>query len=427
MSAVTAVILAGGVGKRFVPFIKDKTLFPFFGQSLLERTLEMVKNAGITNVVIAVNRYNESWIQAAHERFPSLKIQSALQTEPKGMGDALLTIRHLLPAQDIVVMNAGDMVEHRLLSELLAFAQGKYSVLTGMHTADYQPLGYFVLDDGQRVIGIKEKPGAANMPSQLANLVFHYFSNVGEFLSLVEAAQSAAAAESDDVYEQALNQLMQKQRVDVYRYEGPWQKLKYGFHVLDMVEYLLQPLKRSISAEASVAPTAVVNGEVVIAAGAKILDGAVVQGPCYIGPKAVVGNHALVRQSIVEGGSVVGFGSEVVRSYIGPGCDLHHAYVGDSVLEEKVHFGYNAHTANYRFDQQPIEMKWTTGKTPTPKNKLGALVAAGTEIGVNSTILPGVCLGTESLVYPASVVFAAVPDRSVVKERRDQTAEPKVK
>jgi bifunctional UDP-N-acetylglucosamine pyrophosphorylase/glucosamine-1-phosphate N-acetyltransferase len=423
MAEITAVILAGGIGKRFVPFITDKTLFSFLGKSLLDRTLEMVSEAGIKNVVLAVNRYNQPWVEGAKNRFAALNIQTALQTEPKGMGDALLSIKHLLPEKDIVVMNAGDMVEHRLLSELLAFAEGKYAVLTGMRTASYQPLGYFVLDSDQRVSGILEKPGAGQMPSDLANLVFHYFSNAAEFVALVEAAQSNAASGSDDVYEQALNQLMRQQRVDVFRYEGPWQKLKYGHHVLDMVEYMLRTLRRSISPQSEIAPSAVVNGEVVIEAGAKILDGAVIQGPCYIGPNAVIGNQALVRQSLVEGGSVVGFASEIVRSYVGANCDLHHAYVGDSVLEGKVHFGYNAHTANYRFDQKPVAMKWTSGKIETEKTKLGALIASGSEIGVNSSILPGICIGTEAFVYPSCLVFAAVPDRSSVKETRVQSIE----
>ncbi len=425
MSDVTAVILAGGIGKRFVPFVTDKTLFSFLGKSLLERTLEMVNEAGITKVVLAVNPYNQSWVEEAKKKFPHLNLQSALQAQPRGMGDALLSVKALLPEKDIIVMNAGDMVERRLLSELLAFSAGKYAVLTGMRTTSYQPLGYFILDGEQNITGIMEKPGADKMPSDLANLVFHYFSNAAEFVGLVESAQTNSPEGSDDVYEQALNQLMQRQRISAYRYEGSWQKLKYGHHVLDMVAYFLQPLSRSISPEATVAPTAVINGEVVIESGVKILDGAVIQGPCYIGPNVVIGNQALVRQSIVEQGAVIGFSSEVVRSYVGANCDLHHAYIGDSVLEGKVHFGYNAHTANYRFDQQSVAMKWTTGKIETDKDKLGALIASGSEIGVNSSILPGICIGTESFVYPGCLVFAPVPDRSNVKELRNQTISAK--
>lgn len=426
MSNITAVILAGGIGKRFVPFITDKTLFPFMGKSLLERTLQMVANTGIKNVVIAVNQYNRDWIGEAQSLFPEINFTAVTQIEPKGMGDALLSLREVLPAKDIIVMNAGDMVDEKLLRELLDFIPNRSVVLTGRRTATYQPLGYFSLDENGKITGIVEKPGADNMPSDLANLVFHYFSNAGKLLDFVADAQTNASGDTDDVYERALDRLIKEGGVEVYTYDGPWQKLKFGSHVLDMVSYFLSPVLRNISDKAQVAPTATINGEVVVSSGAKILDGAIIQGPCWIGPNAIIGNNALVRQSIIEEGAVVGFGSEIVRSYVGAGSDLHHAYVGDSVLERKVHFGFNAHTANYRFDHESVAMKWTTGKTDSGRDKLGALIATGTEVGVNATIFPGICIGTESIIYPACVVYDAVPDRSIVKEKRGQVIEKAV-
>ncbi len=421
MSTVTAVILAGGIGKRFVPFVTDKTLFPFLGQSLLARTLSMVAKAGITQVVVAANRYNEAWLtQEAPALFPELSIKVGVQPQPQGMGDALLAIRSLLPSQDILIMNAGDMVESHLLTELLTLTPGKPAVLTGRVTPTYQPLGYFSLNQAGQITGIQEKPGADQMPSDLANLVFHYFHEARQFIDLVAAQQQIATAATDDVYEQALNRLIEQGGVEVYRYDGPWQKLKYGHHVLDMVNYLLQPLQHFISPEAKIAAGATLNGEVVIEAGAQVLDGAIIQGPCWIGPDVIIGNNALVRQSIVEAGTTIGFGCEIVRSYVGPQCDLHHAYIGDSVLERQVHFGFNAHTANYRLDQQSIKVKWGENELDSSRNKLGALIAAGTEIGVNTSLMPGVCVGTQAVVYPATVVYDSVPDHTALKEKREQ-------
>lgn len=425
MSNVTAVVLAGGIGKRFVPFLHDKTLFPFMGQSLIERTLSMVAQAGIQNVIVATNRHNHEWLE--HDitaKFPHLHFQLLLQPEPNGMGGAMLAVKELLPERDIVVMNAGDMVEPHLLPELLQQSEQYDALLTGLETPEYQPVGYFVLD-GDRVVGIKEKPGAENMPSNLGNLVFHYFSDPHDFVRRIEHAQLASGPEADDVYEQALNSLMTEKNVGVYRYIGRWQKLKFGFHVLDMVEYLLQDLKRSLHPTASIAETAQINGPVTIGANAKILDGAVIQGPCYIGEGVIVGNGTLVRQSIIEAGTTVGFGSEVVRSYVGAGCDLHHAYVGDSVLEAKVHFGYGAHTANYRFDHCPVELKTTRGKFESPKRKLGALIAQCTELGVNVTTLPGVSIGAQSLIYPGVVVHEPVPDKHILKQVQPQELVPR--
>jgi NDP-sugar pyrophosphorylase family protein len=420
--SLTAVILAGGIGKRFAPYITDKTLFPFMGQPLLERTLRSIAAAGIPRAIVATNAYNHEWVEENAKSIKGLKITAHRQEEPNGMAGALLSLQDVLPEKDIIVMNAGDMVEESLLHGLVKAVKGQTAMVTGMDRADYQPVGYLIMD-GDRVVGIAEKPGADNMPSTLINLVFHYFSSPGEFLDLLNAKQ--AVSENDDIYERALSTMMERGDVGVYRYSGRWQKLKFGFHVLDMVEYFLADLQPSIDPTAMVAPSAKIIGNVVISAGAKVFDGAIISGPCYIGPNAIVGNGALVRSSIVEAGATVGFGSEVARSYVGASCDLHHAYVGDSVLEHHVHFGFNAHTANYRLDQQPITLKWSTAEYPSEKIKLGACIAAHTEIGVNVSIMPGTAIGHHAVLYPATVAYEPVGDNMLLKEERTQTQVPR--
>lgn len=408
----TAVILAGGVGKRFRPFVTDKTLFPFMGASLFQRTIDMVIAAGVKRIVIATNRWNDSWVQQYASEHESIEFRIHRQQQPNGMADALLALHDHLPSHDILVMNAGDMVSPSLFTELLEHVDRAPVTVTGMETPGYLPLGYFELD-GNRVVAIHEKPGADNMPSHLANLVFHAFHDTHDFLNRLARLQTTQT--SDDIYEQALTELMQEGNVGLYRYQGPWQKLKFGDHVLDMTRYLLQHFRPVHHPSAQVAPSAIIKGQVHLSEGVRVFDGAVIQGPCWIGPNTIIGNHALVRESIIEADVTIGYGSEVVRSYVGPGSDLHHAYVGDSVLEKAVHFGYGAHTANLRFDQQPVDVKLVDQTLATDKIKLGALIAAGTEIGVNSSILPGITIGTESLVYPATVVYEPVADREKVR------------
>lgn len=412
MSDITAVILAGGIGKRFTPFITDKTLFPFMGKSLLWRTIKMVQDADISHVIVATNPYNHAWVESIQPEF-TLDITAHRQEQPNGMGDALLSLADILPERDILVMNAGDMVEPHLLPELLARAEGQEVVVTGMVTPTYQPLGYFVLE-GDRVQAIAEKPGADNMPSDVANLVFHYFSQPGEFLSELRNVQDNT---NDDLYEQALSSMMRQKVVSLYRYTGRWQKLKYCFHVLDMIQFFLHDLPSFVDPSATIADTARLHGNVVVEAGAKIFDGATIVGPCYIGKNAIIGNNALVRESIIENDSVVGFSTEVARSYVGEGCDLHHAYVGDSVLEKQIHFGYGAHTANVRFDKKPITVKDLRNEQQTDKVKVGSMIAAGSELGVNVSLLPGVTIGQSSLVYPGLVVAESIPDSAIFRPK----------
>ncbi|MCG2691823.1 hypothetical protein L6272_03270, partial [Microgenomates group bacterium] len=109
----------------------------------------------------------------------------------------------------------------------------------------------------------------------------------------------------------------------------------------------------------------------------------------YIGPKVIVGHNALVRDSIVESGSVVGYSTEITRSYIGPNNYFHSNYIGDSVIEGGSNCGAGAVLANLRFDKKEI----IPGRI-----KLGAVMAQGSQLGVNVSVMPGVSLGAGAIV-----------------------------
>jgi NDP-sugar pyrophosphorylase family protein len=107
---------------------------------------------------------------------------------------------------------------------------------------------------------------------------------------------------------------MQNKKIDFISYCGDWATLKYPHHILDIVEFLLKnDLPQSLTPGRCMTDS-VIQDNVFIDESAKILEGAIVKGPCYIGKNVVVGNNALVRDSIVEENSVIGFGSEVARS-----------------------------------------------------------------------------------------------------------------
>ena len=77
---------------------------------------------------------------------------------------------------------------------------------------------------------------------------------------------------------------------------------------------------------ANISQHALIEGNVYIDEDAHVDAYAVIKGPAYIGRGVRIGNHALVRQSCVEEGSVIGYGSEIARSYIGPNCMIHHNF-----------------------------------------------------------------------------------------------------
>jgi bifunctional UDP-N-acetylglucosamine pyrophosphorylase/glucosamine-1-phosphate N-acetyltransferase len=108
---------------------------------------------------------------------------------------------------------------------------------------------------------------------------------------------------------------------------------------------------------------------------------------------------------MVEEGSTVGFGSEVARSYVGPGCNLHHTFVGDSVLEGKVNMSWGTVTANLRLDGKTIRISLPNGTVfDTLRNKLGACIATNAFLGVGVSTMPGTIIGPNANIAPHTIV-----------------------
>jgi bifunctional UDP-N-acetylglucosamine pyrophosphorylase/glucosamine-1-phosphate N-acetyltransferase len=246
------------------------------------------------------------------------------------------------------------------------------------------------------VTEIVEKPDPDNVPSDLMNLVFHYFSSPSDFFPYLKNA-----TQGDDRYEKALNAFMHDKQVELLRYDGYWMKIKYPYHVLDMMEcFLKNRIKKHRSPSSYVSPQAHIEGEVYIDDHAHVDSFAVIKGPAYIGKYAKVGNHALVRQSVVEESAVIGFGSEVARSYVGPSCMLHHNFIGDSVLERNVNPSWGTTTANLRLDGKTVMLKLPEGnKIDSGKKKLGAIIAKDAFLGVNCSIMPGYVVDVISTAF----------------------------
>lgn len=390
------VILAGGIGKSFAPISTDKTLLPFCGKPILQHTIEMAESADFNEALIITNEENEKWL-SSYQPF-NITLQTHI-VRPDGMGSALLEAADHLYNRSIIIINAVDAVEPSFMKEFKMNIQNSYAAITGLKTNKYFPAGY-IKKEGKRVLEIIEKPGEGNEPSNLINLVFHYFSDSTDLIQVLKTLET-----SDDQYEKALNILMQQKQIDLLEYKGLWKKLKNPNNVLDVMDVFLKTrVKKFVSRSAYVSPHAVLEGEVYIDEGSHIDAFAVLKGPVYIGKNVKIGNHSLVRQSVIEENSVVGFSSEVARSYIGKNCMLHNNFVGDSILESNVNPSWGTTFANYRLDKKEIKIKVGDKMIPTGREKFGAVVAKDVFLGVNCSVMPGVTIPEGEKIYPGSII-----------------------
>ena len=145
-----------------------------------------------------------------------------------------------------------------------------------------------------------------------------------------------------------------------------------------------------------------------VGAGAYINSHTVIYAGNIIGTNLRVGHGVLIREQNEIGDDVsIGSGSNVEHHVrIGNRVRLHsNVFVPElSVLEDDCWLGPNVVVTNARYPA-----------TPTTKEQLvGVYIAKRAKIGANTTILPGVRIGTDALVGAGAVVTVDVPPGAVV-------------
>jgi bifunctional UDP-N-acetylglucosamine pyrophosphorylase/glucosamine-1-phosphate N-acetyltransferase len=201
----------------------------------------------------------------------------------------------------------------------------------------------------------------------------------------------------------------------VVRYGGFWQAVKFPWQILPLLNHLLQGLPKSQKRHSpSIHPTAVLEGNVVLSSGVKILPHASVIGPSFIGRDTVIGTGALVRQSSIGNLCVIGYNTEVKASILSHHVWTHSTYIGDSVMGENVAFGAGVVTGNFRLDEGEISSQWGGRTIPTGLQKFGAVIGEGSRIGIQVGTNPGVKIGKGSFVCGGAFVTEDVPDHSFV-------------
>ena len=189
--------------------------------------------------------------------------------------------------------------------------------------------------------------------------------------------------------------------------EYPWEVLpRIHDFILELGKRLPEEIyeKRGediwVAKSAKVAPTACLNGPLIIDEDAEIRHCAFVRGSAIVGKGSVVGNSTELKNDII-------FNSVQVP---------HYNYVGDSILGYKSHMGAGSITSNVKSDKTLVVVKDGDEKIETGLKKFGAMLGDYVEVGCNSVLNPGTVIGRHTNVYPLSSVRGVIPANSIFKK-----------
>ena len=173
------IVLAGGAGTRLHPVTLSisKQMLPIYDKPMIYYPLSVLMLAGIREVLIISTERDLPLFRdlLGDGRWLGLRIDYAVQDEPRGLADAfLIGAEHI--GDDPVALILGDNLFHgHAFSEVLRTAAADVGgcVLFGYPVSDPHRYGVGVTDAAGRLISLEEKPAKPRGNRAITGLYFY--------------------------------------------------------------------------------------------------------------------------------------------------------------------------------------------------------------------------------------------------------------
>jgi glucose-1-phosphate thymidylyltransferase len=319
---VKALILAGGAGTRLRPIThtRAKQLVPVANKPILFYGLEAIADAGIKEVGIVVGDTRAEVEGAVGDGSPwGLSVTYLPQEAPLGLAHAVLIAREYLGDDDFVMYLGDNLMKQSLREFLERFEADRAAAMTptlddgGREPPSAQILlkevpnpeqfGVAELDADGSVVRLLEKP--AEPPSNLALVgVYLFDARIHEAVAAIQPSPRGEL-EITDAIQWLVDQGL---RVRTEILEGWWIDTGKLTPLLDANRIILETVERSIVGD--VDDRTELDGRVVVEEGARIVRSRV-RGPVvigagtevtdsFIGPFSAIGRHCTIVNSEVE-------------------------------------------------------------------------------------------------------------------------------
>lgn len=215
-----AVILASGMGVNMRPFTYEipKPLIPVSGKPLLEHTIDLLRNNGITNIIITVshlgNKIKDHFGDGS--KF-GVSIRYVEEKKPTGTAGALQAAQGALDDGPFLMMYA-DVLQDLDISEFLQAHQNvKAAMGTIALTSVADPSAYGAVKlRGTRVVEFSEKP---TISSDVSRMVF---AGIAAFDTTVFTLIPKVRGKQLSLEQDVFPQLIEEGRLYGYPFEGQW-------------------------------------------------------------------------------------------------------------------------------------------------------------------------------------------------------------
>ena len=299
-----ALVLAGGAGTRLRPITHTsaKQLVPVGNKPILDYGLESIRDAGITDVGVIVGETRaeiEAYVGDG-SRF-GLDVTFVHQPQPLGLAHAVLTAEDYLGADDFV-MYLGDNLVVGGITDFVDQFRDDHPAAQILLSPVKNPSAFGIaeLNHDGAVIRLLEKP--ERPPSDLALVGVYLFSS--RIFDAARAIRPSARGELEitDAIQWLITagDRVHSQVIDGW-WAARWKDTGQLYDLLEANRIVLESVERRVDGE--VDERSEIQGRVVIEPGAELVN-SVVRGPAIIGTgtrlvNTFVGPYTAIAQSCV--------------------------------------------------------------------------------------------------------------------------------
>jgi len=394
-----AVILAAGKGKRFQPLTnyRPKPLLKVLNKTILEYNLDQLNNL-VREVILVVGYQGEKIKKIIGKRYKNLKIKYIFQKKQLGTANAAKKTLPLI-GDKFLLLNGDDLYDREDIKKCLK----KYpSILLAWKK---NPSNFGIVScKGGIVLSIVEKPKKPK--DNLVNTGLYFLpKSIFDF-------KIKKSPRGEYEFTDYLKEFIKKEKLFFIKAKN-WKALSYSWNLFEVNEFLLK--KEKIIRKGRVEKNSQIKRKVIMEKGTLVKSGSYLQGPIYIGKNSQIGPNCYIKGPVSIGENcLLGQAVEIKNSIIGNNVKISHlSCVADSIIGENCNLGAGTIIANLRFDRKTIRTMVNGKLIDTKRKKFGAILGDNVKTGINVSITPGLLIGSDSLIYPNSLVKKNVKDKEI--------------
>jgi len=438
---ISVVILAAGKGTRMRSDL-PKVLHPIAKKPMVQHVIDTVKQLNVNDIHLVYGHGAE----LLKSRIKDDKLDWVLQAEQLGTGHAVQQAADKFNADDQVLVLYGDvpLISQETLTHLCdSQPAGGIGLLT-VKLAN--PTGYGrIVREGDTVVGIVEQKDASAEQLKIdevnSGILVANGADFQHWLSLLDNNNAQAEYYLTDVIALAhkagrtINAVHPianievegvNNRMQLAELERAYQELQ-AYKLMEQGVTMLDPRRFDLRGEVSVGNdvtfdiNVIIEGKVTIGSGVTIGANCILKD-CHIGDNSEIKANSIIESAtlgidcsagpfarlrpntVLEDDAHVGNFVELKKTTLGKGSKAGHlAYLGDSIIGEKVNIGAGTITCNY-----------------DGVNKFQTIIEDGAFIGSDSQLIAPVTIGKNATVAAGSTITKDVAQDDLVISRVKQ-------